>query len=102
MEEDPASTTEGDTTAPLEVSPTAFADADEAAGRPTPLTGFTEDCTPMAKDSATIGEVAPTSVVDATTEGDTTAAAEVSSTIVTEPDNPIAIVDLAAMTIDDD
>ncbi|KAF0935367.1 hypothetical protein E2562_032453 [Oryza meyeriana var. granulata] len=98
----PASTIEGNTTAPPKVSPIAFADADEAAGRPTPLTGVTEDCALTAKDSATAGEVAPTSVVGATTKGDTTATAEVSSTIVTEPDDPIAAVDLAAMIIDDD
>ncbi|KAF0903781.1 hypothetical protein E2562_029889 [Oryza meyeriana var. granulata] len=102
MEEDPASTAEGNTTAPPEVSPTTFADANETAGRPTPLTGVTEDCAPTPKDSTTAGEAAPTSVVGATIEGDTTAAAEVSSTIVTEPDDPIAAVDLAAMTIDDD
>ncbi|KAF0919802.1 hypothetical protein E2562_031663 [Oryza meyeriana var. granulata] len=62
MEEDPASTAEGDTTTPPEVSPTAFADADEATGRPTPLIGVTEDCAPTAKYSATAGEAAPTFV----------------------------------------
>ncbi|KAF0914671.1 hypothetical protein E2562_031132 [Oryza meyeriana var. granulata] len=102
VEEDPASTTEGDTNALSEVSPTVFADADEAAGRPAPLTGVTEDRAPTAKDPATAAEGAPTSVVVATTEGDTTAAAEVPSTIVAEPDDPIAAVDLAALTIDDD
>ncbi|KAF0913875.1 hypothetical protein E2562_024950 [Oryza meyeriana var. granulata] len=102
MEEDLASTAEGDTIAPPEVSPTTFADADEAAGRPTPLTGVTEDCAPTAKDSASAGEAAPTSVVGDTIEEDTTTAAKVSSTIVTEPDDPIATVDLAGMTIDDD
>ncbi|KAF0924067.1 hypothetical protein E2562_008394 [Oryza meyeriana var. granulata] len=100
--EDPASTTEGDTTAPSEVSPTAFADVDEAAGRPAPLTGVTEDHAPIAKDLATTAKGAPTSVVIATTEGDTTAAAEVSSTIVAEPEDPIAAVDLAASMIDND
>ncbi|KAF0905042.1 hypothetical protein E2562_000852 [Oryza meyeriana var. granulata] len=102
VEEDPAGTTKGDTTAPSEVSPTTIADADEAAGRPTPLTGVTEDCAPIAKDPATTTERAPTSVVVATTEEDTTAMAEVSSTIVAETDDPIATVDLAASTIVDD
>ncbi|KAF0917895.1 hypothetical protein E2562_021620 [Oryza meyeriana var. granulata] len=85
MEEDPTSTAEGNTSTPTEVSASVFPDVDEAARQPTPLT-----------------EGAPTSVVVATTEGDTTAAAEVSSTIVAETDGPIAAVDLAASTIDDD
>ncbi|KAF0896187.1 hypothetical protein E2562_019676 [Oryza meyeriana var. granulata] len=97
-EEDPVSTTEGDTTAPS----TVFADADEAARRPAPLTGVTKDHAPTTKDPATTAEGAPTSVVVATTEGDTTAVAEVSSTIVVDTDDPIATVDLAASTIDDD
>ncbi|KAF0889750.1 hypothetical protein E2562_030524 [Oryza meyeriana var. granulata] len=101
-EEDPASTAEGDTTAPSEVSPTAYADADEAVGQSMPLIGVTEDHAPTAKDPATIAEGAPTSVVVATTEGDTTATAEVSSIIVAGPDNPMAAVDLVALTIDDD
>ncbi|KAF0912666.1 hypothetical protein E2562_018924 [Oryza meyeriana var. granulata] len=101
-EEDPASTTEGDTTAPSEVSPTVFANVDEAGGRPASLTSVTEERAPTVKGPATTAEGAPTSVVVATTEGDTAAAAEVSSTIVTEPDDPIATVDLAALTIDDD
>ncbi|KAF0906531.1 hypothetical protein E2562_011512 [Oryza meyeriana var. granulata] len=84
------------------MSPTAFADADEAAGQPTPLTGVTEDRAPMAKDPATTAEGAPSSVVVATIEGDTITTAEVSSTIVAEPDDPIATVDLAASTIDVD
>ncbi|KAF0925765.1 hypothetical protein E2562_018425 [Oryza meyeriana var. granulata] len=100
--EDPASTAKGDTTVPSEVSPTAFADTDEATGRPTPLIGVTKDHAPTAKDPTTIAEGAPTSVVVATTEGDTTATAEVSSTIVAEPDDPIATVDLVALTIGDD
>ncbi|KAF0888789.1 hypothetical protein E2562_017788 [Oryza meyeriana var. granulata] len=84
------------------MSPTAIADADEAAGQPAPLIGVTEDRAPTAKDPATTVEGAPTSVIVATIEGDTTAMAEVSSTIVTETDDPIAAVDLAASTIDDD
>ncbi|KAF0919615.1 hypothetical protein E2562_030729 [Oryza meyeriana var. granulata] len=102
MEEDPASTTEGDTTAPSEVSPIAFADANETARRLAPLIGVIEDRAPTTKDPATTAEGAPTSVVVATTEGDITATAEVSSTIVAEPDDPIAAVNLAASTIDDD
>ncbi|KAF0906262.1 hypothetical protein E2562_009639 [Oryza meyeriana var. granulata] len=57
-------TTEDDTTATAEVSSIAFADIDEAAGRPTPLTGATEDHPPMEEDPAS------------TAEGDTTAPAE--------------------------
>ncbi|KAF0915261.1 hypothetical protein E2562_035210 [Oryza meyeriana var. granulata] len=102
MEEIPASTVEGDTTALAEVSPTVFADADEAVGRPTLLTSVTEDHAPTMKDPTTSAEGAPTSVIVATTEGDTTVATEVSCTIVAEPDDPIATVDIAAMTIDDD
>ncbi|KAF0919360.1 hypothetical protein E2562_029308 [Oryza meyeriana var. granulata] len=101
MEEDPASTTEGDTTTPSEVSPNAFADTDEIAGRPVPLTSVTEDCASTTKGPATIAKEAPTSIVITTTEGDTTTTAEVSSTIVTEPNDPIDIVDLIASTIDD-
>ncbi|KAF0922489.1 hypothetical protein E2562_037273 [Oryza meyeriana var. granulata] len=102
MEEDPTSTVEGDTIAPAEVSPTVFADVDEVARQPTPLTGVTKDRAPTVKDPATTAEKAPTSITIATTEGDTTAAAEVSSTIIAELDDPIAAIDLAAMTIDDD
>ncbi|KAF0922178.1 hypothetical protein E2562_027777 [Oryza meyeriana var. granulata] len=101
-EEDPASTIEGGTTAPSEMSPTAFADTDKAAGRPAPITGVTEERAPTAKDPGTTAEGAPTSVIVATIEGDITTAAEVSSTVVAEPDDPIAAVDLAASTIDDD
>ncbi|KAF0906530.1 hypothetical protein E2562_011511 [Oryza meyeriana var. granulata] len=61
-----APTTEDDTTAAAEVSSTAFADVDEAAGRPTPLTGATEDHPPTEEDPAS------------TVEGDTTALAKVS------------------------
>ncbi|KAF0904339.1 hypothetical protein E2562_033412 [Oryza meyeriana var. granulata] len=100
-EEDPASTTEGNATAPSKVSPTAIADADEAARQPAPLTGVTEDRAPIAKDPATTTEGAPTSVVVANTKGDTTAVAEVSSTIVAEIDDPAA-VNLEASMIDDD
>ncbi|KAF0910345.1 hypothetical protein E2562_001525 [Oryza meyeriana var. granulata] len=66
-------TTEGDTTAPAEVSPTAFADVDETAGQPTLPTGVTEDLASTAEGPATIAD------------GD-----------------PIAAVDLAAMAVDDD
>ncbi|KAF0909904.1 hypothetical protein E2562_001169 [Oryza meyeriana var. granulata] len=101
-EEDPASTTEGDTTAPSEASPTAIVDSDEAAGRQMPLTSVIEDRAPTAKDTATTVEGPPTSVVVATIEGDTTATAEVSSTVVAETDDPIAAINLVASTIDDD
>ncbi|KAF0895147.1 hypothetical protein E2562_006849 [Oryza meyeriana var. granulata] len=59
-------TTEDDTTVATEVSSTAFADVDKAAGRPMPLTGATEDHTPMEEDPAS------------TAKGDTTTPAEVS------------------------
>ncbi|KAF0914771.1 hypothetical protein E2562_031378 [Oryza meyeriana var. granulata] len=101
-EEDPASTVEGDTTDPAEVSASVFPDVDKAAGRPAPLIGVTKDYAPTAKDPATTAEGTPTSVVVATTERDTTSAAEVSSNIVAETDDPIIVVDLAASTIDDD
>ncbi|KAF0888610.1 hypothetical protein E2562_016077 [Oryza meyeriana var. granulata] len=58
-------TTEDDTTAAAEVSSTAFANVDEAAGQPTPLTGATKDHLPMEKDPAS------------TIEGDTITPAEV-------------------------
>ncbi|KAF0918167.1 hypothetical protein E2562_023106 [Oryza meyeriana var. granulata] len=61
MEEDPASTAEGDTTAPAEVLASAFPDVDEATRRLTPLTGATED--------RTLADENPAS----TTEGDTIA-----------------------------
>ncbi|KAF0908020.1 hypothetical protein E2562_022880 [Oryza meyeriana var. granulata] len=102
MEEDTASTVEGDTTAPANVLASVFPDVDEAVRRLTLLTGVTEDRAPTAKDPATTAEEAPTSVVVATIEGDITATAEVSSTIVVELDDPIAVVNLAASTIDDD
>ncbi|KAF0895141.1 hypothetical protein E2562_006844 [Oryza meyeriana var. granulata] len=98
----PTPLTEGDTTAPAEVSPTAFADVDEAAGQLTSPTGVTKDLAPTVEDPTTTVEGAPASVIVATTEGDTTAAAEVSSSIVAELDDPIAAIDLAAMAIDDD
>ncbi|KAF0916112.1 hypothetical protein E2562_000719 [Oryza meyeriana var. granulata] len=67
-------TTEDNTTATAEVSSTAFTNIDEAAGRPTPLTGVTEDRTPAEKDPAS------------TTEGDTTAPSEVSPTAIADAD----------------
>ncbi|KAF0920441.1 hypothetical protein E2562_035153 [Oryza meyeriana var. granulata] len=98
----PIPTTEDDTTAATEVSSTIFADVDEAARRSTQLTSATEDCPATEEDPATTAEWAPTSIAIATIEGDTTAVAKVSSTIVTNVDNPIATIDLAAMTIDDE
>ncbi|KAF0906713.1 hypothetical protein E2562_012539 [Oryza meyeriana var. granulata] len=74
MEEDPASTTEDDTTAPAEVSPSAFPDFDEAAGQLTLLIGATEDSAPTEEDPAS------------TTEGDTTAPSEVSPTAFVDTD----------------
>ncbi|KAF0901411.1 hypothetical protein E2562_000292 [Oryza meyeriana var. granulata] len=67
-------TSEDDTAAATEVSSTAFADVDEVAGRPTPLTGATEDHPPTEEDPAS------------TTKGDTIAPAEVSASAFPDVD----------------
>ncbi|KAF0930893.1 hypothetical protein E2562_036987 [Oryza meyeriana var. granulata] len=67
-------TTEDNTTVAAEVSSTAFADVDEAAGQPTPLIDATEDHPATEEDSAS------------TTEDNTTAPTEVSPSAFPEVD----------------
>ncbi|KAF0909562.1 hypothetical protein E2562_037188 [Oryza meyeriana var. granulata] len=67
-------TTEDNTTVAAEVSSTAFADINEVARRPTPLTGAIEDHPPTEEDPAS------------TAEGDTTALAEVSAFVFPDVD----------------
>ncbi|KAF0887958.1 hypothetical protein E2562_006883 [Oryza meyeriana var. granulata] len=65
---------EDDTTTAAKVSSTTFADVDEAARRPTPLSGATEDHPPTEEDPAS------------TVEGGTTAPIEVSASAFSDVD----------------